>query len=205
MTTETHEPLVAVLFGAMAHESLAAQIMATVDLVAGQLGPWSLSDDARAARAAELVDRLGQPTDLFSLLGEVRRELGEVWEAHRATMPGYLLHEVEQLEQRVGSFVDSYRDSFTVLVATPAADAPGDPTPPAGPPSHATALEWRRDQWITFLQQAGVPIPGALAALRAHAEATGLVPPTSLGGVVGVEPFVAFLLQHVIEVTEQAR
>lgn len=170
--TVTSDPMVALLYGAMAHESLAAGVVAAGDLVAGQPGPWLLTDLARADLAADVVARLtvAHPqadspvsavpgSDVLAALGEARSRIQGFWAAHRDTLPGHLCHRLEQLEDRIGGFCDDYPTGIVWPLAAAAGsigdagdDVPagdGSAASPAGPRSTALGDPAPRVPWPT--------------------------------------------------------
>lgn len=201
---ETDDRTVAFVYGASAHESLANGIAAAADLVAGQPGPWTLSDDDRARWAAEVAGRVTDGGDLIATLLQARRELGLLAAELGAQFPGHLTHQVQQLDDRIGSFLGSYPSIESlrlVLVDAPSSRSdspPASPVPGSDLPTVEDATGYRRDQWMALMQRLSLSTPTILAAFRQDAKAAGLVwEGIGLADVTGVEAYTRLLL-HVI-------
>lgn len=206
---ETSDPMVAVLYGALAYPSQRPSLTTAVDLVAGQPGPWILDDEDRALLAASLVarSRAARPVDaaegvlaqavagtVVEVLNEARRQLADAWSEIRDRVPAHVAHDIEQLEERLISFTDTYADGF------PHRTAPA----PGGLPSLEEATRLRHDQWMVLIQERNLSVPKALGMLRTRVEAAGKVPPRNLREAAGQTFAVEQLLDVLTELAQEA-
>ena len=218
------DPVVAVVYGAMAHSSLAAGVATAVDLVANQPGPWQLADSDRAAQAIALVGRLrgeaGEPAAVAAsvdVLGEVaarmvldacrtaRQALTDLWTEHHTDMPRLVEHEVSSLEQRLQDFCITFSDGIPVTAASllpPRLEPPADPDARVEWPTAKEAAGWDLPEWVVLLRLHQYPVPAALGALQIDARKAGKVAPRSLRDVKGREDLARMLLDLIIEWTD---
>ena len=204
MTATTDDPVVAVVYGALAYPSQRPSLTTSVDLIAGQPGPWTLEDVDRARLAEDLVDRIRggrrpEPVEVMAeaVTGSVidaidaaKRLLGQQWAAHHAAWDPHVLHQVESLEARMVDFLTQFADGLPV------------PDPPVAVPvfpSIAEATDYRPDQWMVLLRQHRISQRAALRDLREAAEAAGRTPPSALRDVTGRRDLAELLLQIVVD------
>lgn len=204
----TTDRIAVVFYGAGAHPSLANGLTAAVDLVAGQPGPWDLTDEDRAAWAAGLVDQLGGGTGLDALtstLARARHLIFDLVSEHGDHMPKHLVHDSARLDERIGSFLNSYPNgaALQAVLATrtpaPAPETPADPPAteapaPGGLPTLEQAVAFRRDEWIALMTRHGAAVPTMVAALKQDAATAGLAEVRSLADAVGKEALCRILL-----------
>lgn len=217
--TCTTDPVVAVLYGAMAYPSLRAGITTAVDLVAGQSGPWPMpTDPPRARLAIDLVARLqaGDTTApaetaavavapaVVNACEEARRQLTDMWARCRNDMPTALRHDVETLEARLVDFLDRQTQALTNLTVSGSglideATETGNATPPVAPPvpSREEAESWRLDQWLALFKAHRLDHNDVLSDAASAITAKGKRGPTRVRDVVTHKWMVPFLLEAI--------
>lgn len=107
--TPTTDPLVAVFYVAGVHPSLHAGLAAAIDIVAGQPGPWNLTDTDRAAACEQLVARLtgpaiaGAAAGTIHHLAQARQALAQLDDD--PTVSAHLRHAANSIEERIERFL----------------------------------------------------------------------------------------------------
>lgn len=207
--TATTDPLVALVYGAMTYPSLRPGVTTTADLVAGQPGPWTLSDPDLAEQAHDIVNRLRTPVpadgtdELLAVLAAdplgclidacrtARRALG----APELVLPKVLEHQALALDERLEAFITS----TTTITAPPTTPPTTDDTAATGDDDEVKAIEWGSDLWMATIRGAGLSIPDALAALRSDDKANGRAPTPRLREVTGHPARTLFLLNWIAD------
>lgn len=214
----TADPFVAVFYAAGAHPSLRAGLVAASDVVAGQPGPWALSDETVAELCGDLVDRLRSrpaPDDLGSLivdrLGEARRMLYELGTTHEAVLPMPMRHHVDVLEGRLAAWISEHGPTLQALTPAPPADDPQtDPTEPAEPvgrrptfPLVDGAVDYDPARWHEVLAARDLSPAQVRAELNRRLDADARTPIARFAELRGRRDLVELML-HVISDLYQA-
>jgi hypothetical protein len=200
---ETSDPVVAVFYGAGVHPSLRAGLEAATDLVAGQPGPWRLSDPDRAAQCEDMVARLaGEGLDVLDKLDAGRQALFDLRSAD--VLPMHMLHFVDDMEHRLLKFMSEHGPQLRSIIASSAA-VPTAPTEtedgsvpdPSVFPSIEGALQYKSPKWREVIAERGLSVPVVKAELAARCAAAGRTPPATLNDLRGHRDLVQLML-HVI-------
>lgn len=213
MTGSTSDPLVALVYGAMVYPSLRPGVTTTADLIAGQPGPWTLSDPDLAEQAHDIVNRLRTPRaaepDLDAVVQPLAvalaNPIGRLLEACQATrlalgspdlrLPKLLEHQALDLDDRLAEVIGS-GELWLLGNPEPHVDIDTDPEPADGPVTvpEGPAIEWRVDEWMVMIRGAGMTVPKVLKAIRADDDAHGRIRTARLREVTGHPARTRFLL-----------
>lgn len=214
MATTTDDRFVAAFYGAITYASLRPGVLTTVDLLAGQPGPWTLADDGLAATAADLVSRLGAtpaievstgwavPADdpVPALAGACQDMRTLLASPGLDGLPAHLTHQLLELDQRVEALAGSL-----AALDQPTSAGPDEADTPAGAAAAGPAVEWSRSELMAFVTGSGFDLNVPLAELRRYAAATGHPEPKTWAAVVGDRVLLAHLMAWISDALEAAR
>lgn len=206
MTRVTSDPVVAMVYGALAFPSQRPALDTASALVDGQPGPWELPDDDQAALAEQIVARLSRPAPTGAavdvLAGAVALNLGDAIDRAVRLMSEFYDAERDHLPVDLSTDVDLVQERLIIFGAKVAVWASGSTVrvQPGGPlPSLEEACGWRSDQWIVLLRQLRVRQADAMRAVRTAAEEAGKTPPANLREIEGRTDLVRHMLAFLAE------